>query len=178
MAILSDHLGPLHHYVQIFSLVLFWSWGDTGAAQTTAPGTYNVDISATPLSPNELEINMHLDLPPGSFTYSPLTCDPLLGHVRLELQENPHLTLGADSAYRESPASIAEMDPVLNQWVRVIRQPVIVSRTYQLSAPGEAFKTTGGVFFVLEPACTPIDIQFILAGNKAGDFEVQKLTSR
>lgn len=141
---------------------------------------FEVHIDLQNIHTDTLMLSTHLKFVEGSWVYSPLSADRFYGHLRFGL--NPNAFFGSDStSLVEIPPSIAEIDPWIHNWVRVVREPTtFTQKLIRIDSSVPELETTldGLIEFVLEPQCLPYEVLFSIKKSEEGTWNLTQGETR
>jgi len=109
-----------------------------------------------------------ISLDKGSYIISPFSQDTVYGHFELTLKDSNNLVF--TSKMTESPNSKTEFDPIIKDYVNFVRTNTTYSQHIKILNK-EDFEVSGNVWFLIEPLCSPVDIEYILSYN-SGNLSV------
>ncbi|MFK7806739.1 MAG: hypothetical protein AB8F74_02960 [Saprospiraceae bacterium] len=112
-----------------------------------------------------------IELSEDSYVVSPFSKDDTYGHFIISIAENKYLTKGTELL--EIPPSTEEYDPILEEPVHFVRVNTTYKQKLKLNSTND-FKVSGLLEFLLEPACIPYDVEFLISSS-SGVLEVEKV---
>ncbi len=107
----------------------------------------------------QASLSVALKIDAGSFVVSPHATDSVYGHFTISIVENEALSFSGEVI--ETPNSVKEFDPVLEDSVKFIRVNTDFSQAINSNIEGD-FDVPGMIEFVLEPKCVPYDVEFVI----------------
>ena len=114
-------------------------------------------------------LNADLELADGSWVASPHSEDDFYMPLTLSIEESKGINLAG--AIKERPRSIKEFDSIIGKEVSLVRGNTIFSQKLEVTATG-VFEARGKIEFLLEPACVPYTVDFVISD----DYEMVTVT--
>jgi hypothetical protein len=115
-------------------------------------------------------LSVFLEMDSGCYVISPFSEDSFYGHFIMSFEENNHFVLV--NPILEFPKSVLELDTILKEPVRFIRENTTFKQTLRSTSNGD-FEVSGLVEFLLEPSCIAYDVTLIISSCN-GEMSVVK----
>lgn len=141
---------------------------------------FEVHVELQNIHRDTLILSTSLEFVEGSWVYSPLSADHFYGHLRFGLDPNAFFSSDSTSLM-EIPPSLAEIDPWIHKWVRVIREPTtFTQKLIRTESQGldVGSSLSGMVEFVLEPQCLPYEVIFSIEKSEVGTWRLTQGETR
>jgi hypothetical protein len=142
-------------------------------AELTTDDSVQVNYQIENVNIENFNLLIHLNLFGNTWIISPLELDYPYGGMVFEITENKYFSL-IDSII-ESPIPVIKNDVICEEPYRIITKKTTLIQKLKLNSI-EDFKVSGYLFFVLEPICSPITLNFNIVNN-SGKLTVQKSDS-
>jgi hypothetical protein len=132
--------------------------------------SFDMKVDIEQIAGNQYELAATIELENGSYVVSPYSEDDIYLHFSISIPDNDNLI--ADDKLLEIPASVPEIDPILNIPVRFIRGTTTYKQKIELTTEND-FEVSGLIEFLVEPSCVPYDVEFTASYN-SGVMTVKK----
>ncbi len=133
-------------------------------------GSFDIALEIDQLENDQYNLVASITLDEGTFIISPFSEDGVYGNFSLSLAENSHLS--TDHTLLEIPASVEELDPIVNKLVKFVRVNTTYKQHLEVNTEKD-FEVAGLIEFVFEPSCVPYDVAFVLS-YRSGVLEVKQ----
>lgn len=134
---------------------------------------FDVNFRLDELKGDKYSLSVSLQFENEAFVISPFSQDSVYGHLSLTIPPSENLVI--NKSLTEIPPSIPEIDPIINQPVRFVKDHTTYQKALKVISQND-FKVSGVVEFVLEPICVPYDVHFTII-QKDGKMKVEKTSS-
>ena len=136
----------------------------------TADDSVQVDYQIEKIDADNFNLLIHFNLFGSTWIVSPLELDYPYGVMVFEIPKNKHFSL-VDSMI-ENPISVIKNDTNWNKPYKVISEKATLTQKLKLTSK-ENFEISGSLFFMLEPICSAITLNFTII-NDDGTLKVKK----
>lgn len=116
------------------------------------------------------DLSATISLAKGSYIISPFSTDSIYLHFAMSIP--PTYYLISDNKLSETPNSIPEIDPILNEPVRFVRGKTTYKQQIKVINEND-FEVSGLIEFLVEPVCVPYDVEFTIS-KRSGIVTVKK----
>jgi len=132
--------------------------------------TFDIKIEIEKTDDKKYELSTTIELKDGNYIISPYSEDDIYLHYSITIPKNNNLIV--DEKLIEIPASIPEIDPILNIPVRFVKETTTYKQEIEVTTEKD-FEVSGLIEFLVEPSCIPYDVEFLIS-HQSGIMEVKK----
>ena len=146
-----------------------YSTSDKAVKLKTTTDLYRVEFQISKIDNENYSFSIAIELDNGCYIISPFSNDTTYGHLEISYDRTDHLMV---NDLLEKPASVEEFDPIVGESVKFVKENTTYEQQLKVLTSND-FELKGSVWFVLEPRCTPEEVNFIISYN-AGEMKVRK----
>ena len=132
--------------------------------------SFELKLDIKKVTDNEYTLINTIELENDSYVVSPFSKDKIYGHFTVSIEENDYIFL--EESIIEFPETVEKYDPIIEEKVRFVRENTIYNQNIKLKRTGD-FEVRALTWFLLEPQCVPLDVEYIIS-YRDGKMEINQ----